>query len=743
MKKPDPSQFRNLASRFGSAARRGGHKVKSLSRGPGWGGRHGRGRLPLVLGAALGILVVGGAGAWIATKPDLAAAQAAMPAELDFEDAVGNPLYLAHGVTSEYVTLDRIPAHLQEAVIALEDQRFREHGGVDLRGILRAGMRNMVSDGIVEGGSTITQQLVKISYLTPEKSYMRKLREARLAAQMEDSFTKDEILEAYLNRVYMGAGATGVGAGARIYFDTSAANLSLAQSAALAAIIRAPSEINPFSAPDALRDRAALVLDLMEDQGRIDAGVANAARIELATMSPQRGRAPYGGWFADWVKGQADAMTTTLDGAVTLRTTLDPGLQVAAENAVASVLGDRAYEAALVALRGDGSVAAMVGGRDYAQSEFNRATDALRAPGSTFKTFVYLTALQRGMRPEDAISDRPVDIDGYAPQNFDGKFHGDVAMAVAFVESMNAATVQLARTLGIDAVAETARALGIEAELSETPALALGASGVTLLDMTEAYAAIASGRAPVQARGLAGVSGRDMDFHPFEWGDPEPEGRAAQLLEHRGTMTGMLRAVVTDGTGQAAGAVPGAVGKTGTSQDYRDALFIGWAGDLVVGVWVGNDDNSPMDEVTGGSLPAEIFTAFFQGAPEEVPDGTAEPEDAAPEIVASDMPSPQARPETLSDLPEPARAVAAPAPRPSASGGRSSAVETLLGRALNGQRVSARDVVNALQQDTSGGGARAAGNCNVSACERAYRSFRASDCTFQPYGNRPRELCTR
>ena len=228
--------------------------------------------------------------------------------------------------------------------------------------------------------------------------------------------------------------------------------------------------------------------------------------------------------------------------------------------------------------------------------------------------------------------------------------------------------------------------------------------------------------------------------------DPEPEGRAAQLLEHRGTMTGMLRAVVTDGTGQAAGAVPGAVGKTGTSQDYRDALFIGWAGDLVVGVWVGNDDNSPMDEVTGGSLPAEIFTAFFQGAPNTAPDGTAEPEDTAPEVVASDIPSPQARPETLSDLPEPAKAVTAPAPapRPSAGGGGGgSAVEVLLGRALNGQRVSARDVVNALQRDASGGRARASGNCNVSACERAYRSFRASDCTFQPYGNRPRELCTR
>ncbi|EPX75524.1 PBP1A family penicillin-binding protein [Salipiger mucosus] len=734
MTKPDQSPARRLAGSLATRARGAGRALAGL------GLRRG-----LALGtAALLLVLVAGGTLWLATRPSLDELEAARAPDIEYRDANGEALYLAHGVTDEHVPLAEIPEHLQEAVIALEDRRFRAHDGIDLRGIARAATRNLMSEGIVEGGSTITQQLVKITYLRPEKSYLRKLHEAMLAREMEDRYSKDEILEAYLNRVYLGSGASGVGGGARIYFGKPVQEVSLAEAAALAAILRAPSEVNPFRDTEALRARAGLVIRLMAEQGRIDAGQANAARVELATMAPRPKDAPYGGWFADWVQGQARKLAASLDGDVTLRTTLDPELQRRAERAVAGALGGQPMQAALVALRRDGTVAAMVGGNDYAQTEFNRATDAVRQPGSTFKTFVYLTALERGMRPGELIPDMPINIDGYRPQNFDGKYRGQVSLAAGLAHSINAATVNLAHRLGIHNVAETARALGIEAELTETPSLALGASGMTLLDLTEAYAAIATGRAPIEARGIAGVQTRDHDYEPLAASLPAPRGRAEQLLAHRDTMTSMLRAVVTDGTGHAVrDKVPGAVGKTGTSQNHRDALFVGWANDLIVGVWVGNDDDSPMDGVTGGSLPARIWAEVLSGTAPSAETGDAD-------TLATDMPTPRIRPQDLdTSAPEPDRTETATAPEPRAQPQQRAqqqrraqpgrAVEGLVNRALNGGRVSARDVMNALTSDLSGGRR----GCNVRACQQAYRSFRASDCTYQPYGNRPRQRCTR
>ena len=657
-------------SRFRTAARATGRAVASF------------GAFRMVLLGALVVLLLGVAtiAGWIWTRPSLDTLEAGRPIETGFEDVEGHPLVMARGLTEEFVPLASMPDSLPQAVVALEDRRFYEHGGVDYRSIARAMTANLFAGGIVEGGSTITQQLIKISYLTPEKTFLRKAEEALLAREMEARYSKDQILETYLNSVYLGSGARGVGAAASVYFGKRAEDLSLAESAVLAATIRTPSGMNAFSEPDGLRDRAAMVIGLMQQQGRIDESAANAARIQIATMQFQRTRPAYGGWFADWAEKQAAPVAQRLGMPVTMRTTLDPALQKQAEAAVALNLRGTSMQGALVALRADGTVAAMVGGRDYNDSQFNRATDAVRQPGSTFKVFVYLTALARGLTPGAILSDRPVDIDGYAPANYGNTFHGDVSMVTAFANSMNAATVRLANEVGIDQVAETARALGVEAKLSETPSLALGASGMTLLDLTEAYAALATGRAPFKATAIAGLTTEDGAYHDMTPTQPAPAGWAAQVLAHRGEMAQMLRAVVTDGTGKAVASVPGAVGKTGTSQEYRDALFVGWDRNLIVGVWVGNDDNAPMDKVTGGGIPARIWADFQHSADRQATQPAPVPEGG--EVVA-DAPA--------ADSPEPRAAEAAPAPQaaavqaPAAGLSPRQALRVLVDRAADGR----------------------------------------------------------
>ncbi len=606
----------------------------------------------------------------LTSLPDLDDLKSGAENRLIFEDSQGNPLIAQGSVPLDYAEYERIPDDLQDAVLAIEDRRFFDHGGLDLKAIARAGWANMRAGGVVEGGSTITQQLVKITYLNPDRTFRRKLREAILTRQLERRLTKEEILTRYLNAVYLGSGATGMPAAAQVYFGVNISELSLAQSAALAAMIQAPSKVNPFSNLQQLRTRAGLVIDLMQTQDRIDKASANAARAELATMRPQRSSASYGSWFTDWVVREADDLATEFDGVVALRTSLNPEIQKAAESSVREILeqAQNPAEAALIAMTPSGQVVAMVGGRDYTQSQFNRATDALRSPGSTFKTFVYLTALSQGLSPNDRVVDAPMDIDGYRPNNFGDRYRGKVTLAEAFALSLNTATVRLAMAVGLDNVIETARTLGIDAELSETPALALGASGVTLLDMVEAYAGIAAGTIPVTGRGITGISsGDDKASFNFRWPEVPVTDESKRLMAARSDMIEMLALVVSDGTGQAAALPGGAVGKTGTSQDFRDALFIGWNNDLITGVWVGNDDNSPMDGVTGGQLPAQIWKRFM-----------------------------------------------AAATTPNASG----------------------SATNVMQS------APAPPSCNVSACQRAYRSFRASDCTFQPYRG-GRKLCTR
>jgi len=739
------------------------HRITGLARGAGRAARNGLGaifslgalRAALVLALIVVTFGVAAGAVWLKTRPGLDALEAERQAEPAFEDVAGEPLQMARGLTEEYVPLDRMPEALPKAVVALEDRRFHDHGGIDLRSTARALTANIFAGGIVEGGSTITQQLVKISYLTPERSFTRKAHEAMLAREMERRFTKDEILEAYLNRVYLGSGARGVGAASRVYFDKSVEDLTLAEAAVLAAVIRTPSGMNPYRDDEAIRDRGSMVIDLMTAQGLIDEAAANAARIEIATMGFRRADTEYGGWFADWVERQAEPLVRRVGGPVTVRTTLDPVLQKHAEQVVNDALRGTTMQGALVALRPDGSVAAMVGGRDYDESQFNRATDAVRQPGSTFKTFVYLTALSQGLSPGDMVSDQPIEIDGYAPENFGGRFHGEGTLTEAFAGSWNAAAVRLGQHVGIDKVAEAARALGIRAELSETPSLALGASGVTLIDLTEAYAALATGRAPVDARGVAGLTTSDGAYHELGVTERPPSGVAAQLLDHRHEMGAMLQAAVLEGTGEAAAGVPGAVGKTGTSQNFRDALFVGWNDRLVVGVWVGNDDNSPMDEVTGGGLPAEIWARFLGSAPSD----TAAPAPADAPAADGEVIATGAAPQDGAADPV-AASVAGTAPRPEAGDadadidstadaqqqtrqpGQLTAPDAMLGlleRASDGD-LTVGEVRALLEGRIATSGPQ---GCNVESCSRAYRSFRVSDCTFQPYGNRPRERCDR
>ncbi|WP_432254302.1 PBP1A family penicillin-binding protein [Limimaricola sp. AA108-03] len=641
----------------------------------------------------LGIVLAGGVLVWAVR--DLPLADMLPPLEeptLTVQDEAGDTLFTRGAYRAGYVPLDQMPEHLPQAVSAIEDRRFWDHPGVDIEGIGRAMWRNFSSGGVVEGGSTITQQLVKVLYLDPDRTYKRKLQEMVLALGLERQLGKDRIMELYLNSTYLGAGAWGMPAAAQLYFDKPVQELSLAQSAILAATIRAPSVINPEADLERARERGLVVLSVMRDLGRIDDAAFETASAEMATIEPSPPPARAGSYFADWVLGEAQELSGAVDGPLTVTATLDMELQAKAEEILRNAMSGPGAQAgasqgAIVAMTPDGRVRAMVGGVDYGESQFNRATDALRQPGSTFKLPVFLAALVMGADPETRLPDEPIDINGYKPENFNGQYAGVVTLREAFARSLNAATVRLAQEVGIDQVIEVSRQLGIEGELTPTPSLALGTSEVSLLDMTEAYAAILAGRAPIKATGIASLKLGDTGVALSVSGsDPN----AVQLNRTRDPMLSMLRAVVTDGTGKRA-QIPGfAAGKTGTSQNSRDAWFIGFTDKLVVGVWIGNDDNSPMDQLTGGSLPAEIWREVVQ---------------AAGGASAAQAPSAE------SQTPVRVR--------------RGTQVET-----TRADRLRRRAAAQGQPQ------------CDVRACSRAYRSFRASDCTFQPYSG-PRKLCTR
>ena len=565
--------------------------------------------------------------------------------------ADGSPIARRGSYKEAPVDLKTLPPYVPAAFIAIEDRRFYTHMGVDLRAVARAVGANAKAGGVSEGGSTITQQLAKNAFLSSDRNLRRKAQEALIAVYLEARLSKDEILSRYLSSVYFGNGAFGVRAAARQYFDKPAEQLTLGEAAILAGMVKAPSRLAPSSNLEGATDRMHAVLAAMVDTGVITPAQAKAAPRDIH-VSDGRRKMPTGSYFADWAIPQARAAVGARYGETVVRTTLDPKLQALAETTLRRALdqdgkGLNITQGAIVAMRSDGRVVAMVGGRDYGDSQFNRA-DAARQPGSAFKLFVYLTAMRKGMTITTPISDAPVELSGWKPKNHEGKYASrEVPLITAFAASSNVAAVRLAHQLGRAEIVRTARDLGVTEKIPDDLTLALGTGPMSLTRLTAAYAAIAAGQAPIVAHGLE-------DWKPKT--PPRPLGKAELV-----NMRDMLRSAVHRGTGLEA-AIPGAFGKTGTTQNYRDALFVGYVGDLVVGVWVGNDDNSAMHGVVGGGEPAIIWRQFMTAAlgraaspPPPLEEVPVEGED--PGLVVVDPEAPIADP--LAPPPEPP---SAPAP---------------------------------------------------------------------------------
>ncbi|MBX2806477.1 MAG: PBP1A family penicillin-binding protein [Hyphomicrobiales bacterium] len=525
-------------------------------------------------------------------------------------DANGEPFARRGDCTAAPVTVKDLPPHFIDALLAMEDRRFYSHFGIDPIGVLRAARRNYRAGAVREGGSTLTQQLVKVSYLTKDRTLDRKIEEAFLSIWLEIRLTKNQILERYISSVYFGKGCYGVRAAARKFFGKQVNQLSIAESAFMVALLSSPSQlINDF---DSARKRAKLVIGAMVDDGRLSKEAAGAIQISQLQVDESEEVA---GHYADWL---SDVVHTSLPDRnsrklLRVHTTFDPALQDMASEAVDEIMDKygkryRAGQAGLVAMRTDGRIVAMIGGRDWSSSRFNRAVSARRQPGSSFKTFVYLAAFQVGMSPDMRVSDYAISIDGWEPKNFGDKHRGPVGIRSAFASSINTVAVQLSEAVGRDAVIETARKLGIQSPLAPYPSISLGSAEVTLLEMTSAYAAIAAGAYPIKPWGVA-----SFDRIAADGGHP-PEGSGAWRLKGAENMRQLMAGVVNRGSGRAARLPIRAYGKTGTSQEHRDGWFIGFSGNLVVGVWVGNDDDTPMRGVTGGSLPARIWNRFMRKA---------------------------------------------------------------------------------------------------------------------------------
>lgn len=546
--------------------------------------------------------------------------------------------------SAEILDLNELPDHLIKAVISIEDRRFYQHIGIDFIGMARAAVVNLLAGEIRQGGSTITQQLAKVTFLSSERTFKRKIQEIMIALWLENRLTKDEILVRYLNKVYLGAGAYGVDGAAQRYFNKSAKSLTLAESAMLAGLIRAPSHLAPTRNLEAARVRANRVLKAMIDSGHIDQTTADAAPVQNVKLAvnPNTHTSRSGRYFADWVAKRTNKILGPLTADLTVETTLNHSLQTLAENTLEHWLknaGDsrNVSQGGMIVMSHDGAILSMVGGRNYDESEFNRATQARRQPGSLFKLFVYLAAFDAGLTPDSELVDQAIEIDKWRPRNYHGTYRGEVSLRTAFAESINSVAVQLSEQVGRGRVIGVAKSLGIRSPIKSHPSLALGASEVTLLEMTAAYAAMAADVKVVRPYGIKTLRGTGRRLYRHRL----PARAPAALPWKREEMLDLLITTVDSGTGRAARLHAPIAGKTGTTQDYRDAWFIGFTADIVVGIWLGNDDNSPTDRVTGGDLPAKIWRDFVSAA--------YRLEGAMPkrkELLANVAPAPVPRPAT-------------------------------------------------------------------------------------------------
>jgi len=545
-----------------------------------------------------------------------------------------------------------LPDYVPNAFIAIEDRRFRSHIGIDPIGLTRAAFQNMMTGHVVQGGSTITQQLAKNLFLSPSRTFDRKMQEAMLALYLESRYSKNQILTLYLNRVYFGAGVYGIEAASEKFFGKHASELGLTEAAIIAGSVKAPARYNPLSDSDAGLNRAQLVLRAMREAGFIDENTRAMAEATRPRIVRANGT-PGSGWFADWVVAHLNDIVAPSAQPVIVETSFDLETQALAERAVIQGLAAEgetlhAGQAALVAMTPDGAIRAMVGGKTYGVSGFNRATDAVRQPGSAFKPFVYLTALEHGHSPDDTVNDGPVNIHGWKPVDYEGHFKGQIPLIQAFAESSNSVAAQLTAETGPAEVARTAHRLGITSPLGEFASLALGTSGVTPLELTGAYAPFANAGNGVTPFGVLQVRTRAGKI--LYRRKPANIGAVMSASDNM-QMTRMMLEVTATGTGRAARlAERPTAGKTGTTQDFHDAWFVGFTADLVCGVWIGNDNNAPMKKATGGTLPARIFHAFMSDAEQGLP---VRPLAGTTLMAAADQPaaSDQAQPAQTDDKP--------------------------------------------------------------------------------------------
>ncbi|MGX5736284.1 transglycosylase domain-containing protein [Bosea thiooxidans] len=608
-------------------------------RGGGGGGRRGRRRRRSLLGSlfywtlVLGLWCAIGLGGFIAyhasqLPPIDQLTVPKRPPNIAILAADGSLLANRGETGGRTVTIGEIPPYLPKAFVAIEDRRFYDHFGIDPIGITRALVTNLRGRGVAQGGSTLTQQLAKNLFLTQERTAARKIQEAILALWLERTYSKNQILELYLNRVYFGSGAYGVEAAAQRYFNKSARSVSIAEAAMLAGLVQAPSRLAPNRNPDLAEKRAQLVIAAMADQGFITQAAAKTALTAPAEV-PERVGAGSVNYAADYVMDVLDDFVGAVDGDVTVLTTVDTKLQSSAETILVDALSAQgaklnASQGAVVSLAPDGAIRALIGGRDYTKSQFNRATAARRQPGSSFKPFVYLTALEKGLTPDTIRDDSPVSIKGWEPENYSRTYRGPVTLQTAMAHSLNTVAARLIQEVTPREVIRTAQRLGITSGLQPNMSLALGTSEVTPLEMTAAYASFANGGQSVlpyvirevrQTNGKVVYARKANNFGPVI--QPQPLAM----------MDTMFNGVMNGGTGSKFN-IPGweVGGKSGTTQDFRDAWFVGFTARLVTAVWVGNDDNSTMKRVTGSGLPGEIWGKFMKAAhagaqPQPLPGG--------------------------------------------------------------------------------------------------------------------------
>ena len=549
------------------------------------------------LGLILFFIAVG----WLAfTAPLSKSLEPLAPPSITLLAADGTPIAERGAIIGKPVDAAKLPDKVKGAFLAIEDRRFYSHWGVDPRGILRAAINNIFTSGSAQGGSTITQQLAKNAFLSSDRTMGRKFRELLISFWLEAWLSKDEILSRYLSNVYFGDNVYGLTAAAQHYFSRDPEDLTTAQAAMIAGLVKAPSALDPTDNLKGARERQAVVVHAMEEAGYLTEAEAN--RVRPAVLKVRKARQlPSGTYFADWVLPDARDRAE-LDGSDrTVRTTLDVPIQKAAEAAVQRA-GLNKAQVAVVVMRPNGDVVAMVGGRDYRKSAFNRAVQAQRQAGSTFKLFVYLAALRSGMSPDSTVLDEPVTIANWSPENSDKVYKGPITLTQAFARSSNVAAARLTNEVGPRKVIRAARDLGLTGDIPDEASIALGTSSVSLIELTSAFAAVAAGEMPVKAHGLA----PDPESKT-SWLDAiRPQQHAFGARELRGLRT-LLAASVQYGTSHRAALSIPTYGKTGTTQDNRDGWFIGYAGGLVTGVWVGNDDNTPNPGLAGGGVPARIW----------------------------------------------------------------------------------------------------------------------------------------